>query len=633
VGPGQSVSCSGDGQLDSSYSQDSTVDNSAGASSDQPPGDTTTTGSSSSTVVSVDLPTVQIDTPVPSAILSGKTTISGFAIDRLSAINQVQIWVDSNNVGNATMGGSRQDVCSTYSGWVGCPAGNVGFSFQLDTTGLSPGFHTIMAVAIDTDAIPDASSTTVPVTVAAGYSIGGKITLSGAGLSGVTVTLSGSQNATTTTDSSGNYSFSVLGGGSYTVTPSPVGYTFTPANLMFANVSGNQTANFTASNGGLEFYSVTPCRVADTRIGTGVFGGPSMSAGSPRQFPIPSGGCKIPATAAAFSLNFTVVPVVPPGYLGYLTTWPAGQPEPNVSTLNSYTGTVVANTAIVPAGTGGAISVDVHDATNVLFDINGYFAPPVTGGLQFFQVSPCRVADTRIGTGVFGGPSMGAGAQRSFPISSGGCNIPASATAYSLNFTVVPKGYLGFLTTWPAGQSEPNASTLNSYTGTVVSNAAIVPAGTGGAISVHVTDPTDVIMDINGYFAPPANSGLNFYPVTPCRVTDTRFAGGKTGEFGPPTMAANTQRSFRIPSSTCNIPVTAAAYSLNFTVVPAKGYLGYLTTWPAGQSMPGVSTLNSYDGRVVANAAIVPAGAGGAITIYVTDPTDVLFDINGYFAP
>jgi hypothetical protein len=46
-----------------------------------------------------------------------------------------------------------------------------------------------------------------------------------------------------------------------------------------------------------------------------------------------------------------------------------------------------------------------------------------------------------------------------------------------------------------------------------------------------------------------------------------------------------------------------------------------------------VSTLNSYDGRVVANAAIVPAGTNGAISIYVTDPTDVLFDINGYFAP
>jgi hypothetical protein len=36
----------------------------------------------------------------------------------------------------------------------------------------------------------------------------------------------------------------------------------------------------------------------------------------------------------------------------------------------------------------------------------------------------------------------------------------------------------------------------------VVANAAIVPAGTNGAISIYVTNPTQVILDINGYFAP-----------------------------------------------------------------------------------------------------------------------------------
>jgi len=39
-------------------------------------------------------------------------------------------------------------------------------------------------------------------------------------------------------------------------------------------------------------------------------------------------------------------------------------------------------------------------------------------------------------------------------------------------------------------------------TGTVVANAAIVPAGNGGAVSVYVSDAADVILDIVGYFAP-----------------------------------------------------------------------------------------------------------------------------------
>ena len=68
--------------------------------------------------------------------------------------------------------------------------------------------------------------------------------------------------------------------------------------------------------------------------------------------------------------------------------------------------------------------------------------------------------------------------------------------------TVVPDGALGYLSAWQTGAAQPNVSTLNSWDGSVVANAAIVPAGTGGAISVFVTNPTNVILDINGYFAP-----------------------------------------------------------------------------------------------------------------------------------
>jgi hypothetical protein len=199
-----------------------------------------------------------------------------------------------------------------------------------------------------------------------------------------------------------------------------------------------------------------------------------------------------------------------------------------------------------------------------------------------------------------------------------------------MNVTVVPSGPLGYLSTWQTGQSPPNVSTLNSWTGKVVANAAIVPAGTNESISVFVSNPTDVILDINGYFGPSVGAGaLNFYPVTPCRVADTRNANGP---FGGPEMAAGATRSFAIPASACYVPSTAAAYSLNVTVVP-DGPLGYLSAWQAGVAPPYVSTLNSWDGSVVANAAIVPAGTNGAISVFVSNSTHVIVDINGYFAP
>jgi len=77
------------------------------------------------------------------------------------------------------------------------------------------------------------------------YSIGGQVTSSGAGLSGVTMILNGAQSINT--DGSGRYSFIGLpAGGSYTVSASKAGYTLS-VSQTFNNLSANQTANFTAS--------------------------------------------------------------------------------------------------------------------------------------------------------------------------------------------------------------------------------------------------------------------------------------------------------------------------------------------------------------------------------------------------
>jgi hypothetical protein len=43
--------------------------------------------------------------------------------------------------------------------------------------------------------------------------------------------------------------------------------------------------------------------------------------------------------------------------------------------------------------------------------------------------------------------------------------------------------------------------------------------------------------------------------------------------------------------------------------------------------------LNDIGGAIVANAAIVAAGANGAIDVFASNPTNVIIDINGYFAP
>ena len=90
---------------------------------------------------------------------------------------------------------------------------------------------------------------------------------------------------------------------------------------------------------------------------------------------------------------------------------------------------------------------------------------------------------------------------------------------------------------------------------------------------MHVTDASDVVLDIDGYFAPLGTGGLSLYTVTPCRVIDTRSGAG----------AFSGVLKVNVGGSTCAPPSTAQAYVFNATVVPDGG-LNYLTLWPDGQA-------------------------------------------------
>ena len=372
----------------------------------------------------------------------------------------------------------------------------------------------------------------------------------------------------------------------------------------------------------LNFVPVTPCRIADTRNANGPFGGPILSGNSTRGFAVPASGCNIPSNAVAFSLNFTVVP---PGKLSYLTAFPCGEAQPLVSTLNSD-GRIKAVAGIVPGSTAdGSVCVYVTEDTHLVLDIDGYFVPSSnTNSLAFFPVTPCRLVDTRQPTGPLGGPTLSGNSTRTFPILSSPCNVPATAQAYSLNYTAVPRApKLSFLTTWPAGQSQPLVSTLNASTGAVTANAAIVPAGTNGAVNVFVTEDADLVIDVNGYFAPPGTGGLSFHTLSPCRVLDTRqFIGAQpfAGQFDTYIFGTG-----------CAAPPIAQAYVLNATVVPQQP-LDYLTLWQPGTSRPLVSTLNASDAAITSNMAIVPI-QNGTVSAYAPQATHMVLDISGYFAP
>jgi hypothetical protein len=124
----------------------------------------------------------------------------------------------------------------------------------------------------------------------------------------------------------------------------------------------------------------------------------------------------------------------------------------------------------------------------------------------------------------------------------------------------------------------------------------------------------------------PALGQLQYVPLqTPCRAVDTRLTGG--------ALADDSIQIFD-PGQACGIPSQGnnpIVFAMNVTVVPHGG-LGALTVYPTGVPTPLVSTLNSYDGRVKSNYALVAGGVGtGDVSVWASNATDVILDVSGYF--
>ena len=345
-----------------------------------------------------------------------------------------------------------------------------------------------------------------------------------------------------------------------------------------------------------------------------------IQGGTSVSFPIPQGPCNIPATAGAYLLNVTVVPLGP---LSYITVYPTGDNPGLVTTMNSPDGRVKAQAVIVGAGTDEAVSIYASDTTNAIIDIDGYFA---ASGLAYYPLPPCRLVDTRGPDGPLGGPFLPGGQERDFPLPESSC-IPQGdgIVAYSINVTALPlSGSLPYLTLWETGNPQPTLATLVDFTGTVVSNAAVVPAGTDGAVSAYAAANTNLVVDINGYFAAPGTGGLSLYPTAPCHALDTRRAAlGFTGE-----LTISIQNA---PGRPCIAARNAQAFVFNATAYP-QGSLNYLTLWADGAPQPTTWTLNAVDAAITSNMAIV-ANTDGSVDAYASGRTQLTLDTYGYFAP
>jgi hypothetical protein len=120
------------------------------------------------------------------------------------------------------------------------------------------------------------------------------------------------------------------------------------------------------------FYTVTPCRVLDTRQANGPLGGPGLAAGQARTFTI-AGTCGIPSSAVAVSANLTAIAAS----TGSVALYPGNALPLGTSNVSFAAGQVLACNSILLLATDGTGTVGAQNASpstiQFVLDVNGYF--------------------------------------------------------------------------------------------------------------------------------------------------------------------------------------------------------------------------------------------------------------------
>jgi hypothetical protein len=270
--------------------------------------------------------------------------------------------------------------------------------------------------------------------------------------------------------------------------------------------------------------------------------------------------------------------------------------------------------------------------------------------LGYTPISPARVCDTRtasasgvtLASGVSGqcdqsGNALTEGSVLEVAMPSS--VVPSNASAVVVNVTAIDPSAPGYVSVYPATGSAPGLiSNLDVTKGQIVANQATV-ALQGGAIDVYYGgapsgSTVNIAVDVEGYYT--STSGDPYTAITPTRVCDTRsglndVASGVSGQCANSGTAVGPAGTLSLSFPSSVVPSGATAVALNVTEADATAN-SYVTAFPAGETMPGVSNLNFGPGDVLSNQVIVKLGSNGQVSLYNNSGNvDLIVDVDGYY--
>jgi metallopeptidase family M12-like protein/IPT/TIG domain-containing protein len=286
----------------------------------------------------------------PSGLIAGGTpvTITGTSFSANPKVAFVDLTGSvSVTVGTATAGSITATTPAHATGMVDVVVMNS--DYQTGT--LRNGF-TYLVLPTATGVTPSFGPTaggTVLTIAGGGFVSGASVTVGGSAATNVSVVNSSTIKATTPANSAGTADIVATFPGPLTTT--------LPASFTYSSGTG--------------FFTLTPCRVLDTRNPTGPLGGPAIAAAANRTFAV-AGQCGIPAAARAISANVTVTQ---PSADGDIRVFAASGAMPATSVINYQAGQTRANNALLSLGPGGvAVHCDQPSGTvQLILDVNGYY--------------------------------------------------------------------------------------------------------------------------------------------------------------------------------------------------------------------------------------------------------------------
>lgn len=239
---------------------------------------------------------------------------------------------------------------------------------------------------------------------------------------------------------------------------------------------------------------------AGTRIFDSAASGGPLAAGTSREFTLPAAG------GIATSRIRAVVTQIRTGgasQAGTVHLDGAGEAASAVPAARYEAGADTVTLAVVRPGAGARVVVgNTGPATvRVTVDVVGVVAGPASGdsrpAAELTALRPSRVYDSR---SAGAGGALPASTAREVAVAGGQSPVPADATAVLVDLSGTAGSASSAVTAWAAGTTRPNRTDLALARGGSGTNLALVPLGTGGAVSVWGSgDLRSLAVDVVGY--------------------------------------------------------------------------------------------------------------------------------------